>query len=69
MFPTLQHLEFVGVTLQGTLHTLANVQYPTLVHILPCKNRSYYLSRNKYPLLQIQFPHPKLVPIVDKHIS
>lgn len=66
MFPTLGHLVLVGVTLQGTLHTLANIQYPTLINILPYKNLSLL---KVHPLLHIQFPHPKLFLTEDKHIS
>lgn len=61
MFPTLQQLDFVGVTFQGTLHILVNIQYLTLINILPYKNIS---SLNKQA--QIHFLDPKLVLTVDK---
>lgn len=64
MFPTLQQLDFVGVTLQGTLHILVNIQYPKLINILPYKNIS---TLNKQP--QIHFLDPKLVHTVDKILS
>lgn len=57
MFSALEHLVLVGVALQGTLHTLANIQYPTLINILPYKNLSLLKI---HPLLHIPFPHPSV---------
>lgn len=66
MFPTLEHLVLVGVTLQGTLHTLANIQNPTLINVLPYKNLSLLKI---HPLLHIYFPNPKLFLTENKTIS